>query len=253
MKRYWIRIALGALLIFGCGLAGLAAVRKGKAEVRNFLATTARRLPLTFANIGFRLDGRHIGEVTSLDIARNGPSDIGKLTGHVELSSGDAVDALSECSLTLEDTRHLNTQSSFTCAGATDLESGNLVKVGEFIFEPGKLVRPLYLPAEVVADWRRSDIQQLEASLARDGHGGVRANGSFGVLDREHGPQSGTFELRADSQGAAFSVRDADNRPLVDFSATHGGLNLNVRDRQGRNLLRLIADSIGAALKLHTK
>jgi hypothetical protein len=253
MKRYWIRIALGALLIFGCGLVGLAAVRKGKAEVRNFLAPTARRLPLSFANIGFRLDGRHIGELTGLDIARNGPADIGKVTGHVELSSTDGLDALGNCSLTLENTRHLNTHSSFSCAAAADLENGNLVKVGEFIFQPGKLVRPFYLPSDVVADWRRSEVQQLEASLARDGHGGVRANGSFGVLDREHGPQTGTFELRADSQGAVFSVRDADNQPLVDFSATHGGLNLNVRDRHGRNLLRLLADSIGAALNIHAK
>ncbi len=253
MKRYWIRIALGALLIFGCGMAGLAAVRKGKAEVRNFLATTARRLPLTFANIGFRLDGRHIGELTSLDIARNGPEEIGNVTGHVELNTADAIAGLSDCALTLEDTRHLDTHSSFSCAGSADLEGGSLVKVGEFIFQPGKLVRPFYLPAEVVAEWRRSDVQQLDASLARDGHGGVRASGRFGVLDREHGPQNGTFELRADSQGAEFSVRDADNRPLVDFSATHGGLNLNIRDRHGRNLLRLLADSIGAALNIHAK
>jgi hypothetical protein len=250
VKRYWIRIALGALLIFGCGLVGLAAVRKGKAEVRNFLATTARRLPLSFANIGFRLDGRHIGELTGLDIARNGPADVGKVTGHVELSRTDGLDALSDCSLTLQDTRHLNTHSSFSCVGTADLENGNLVKVGEFIFQPGKLVRPFYLPSDVVAEWRRSEVQQLEASLARDGHGGVRANGSFGVLDRQHGPQTGTFELRADSQGAVFSVRDADNQPLVDFSATHGSLNLNVRDRHGRNLLRLLADSIGAALNI---
>lgn len=253
MRRYWIRIALGALLIFGCGLAGLAAVRKGTAGVRNFLATTARRLPLTFANIGFRFDGRHIGELTSLDIARNGATDIGKVTGHVELSGAAAAEELGDCALTLEDTRHLNTQSSFTCAGATDIASGNLVKVGEIVFEPGKVTRPFYLPSDVVANWRRSELQQLEASLARDGHGGVRANGSFGVFDRQHGPQNGTFELRADSQGAEFSVRDADNQPLVDFSATHGAVNLNVRDRHGRNLLRLLADSIGAALKIHAK
>src|ERR1044071_9858153 len=129
MKRYWIRIALGALLIFGCGLVGLPRVRKGKAEVRNFLAPAARRLPLTFANIGFHLDGRHIGELTRLDIARNGPADIGKVTGHVELSSTDGLDALGNCSLTLENTRHLNTHSSFSCAAAADLENGNLVKV----------------------------------------------------------------------------------------------------------------------------
>ena len=253
MKRYWIRIALGALLIFGCGLAGLAAVRKGKAEVRNFLATTASRLPLKFANIGFQLDGRHIGELTGLDIVRNGPGEIGQVTGHVELTDPEAVDKLSDCALTLDDARHLNTHSSFSCAEPAELQGDALVQVGEFIFQPGKLVRPLYLSSRVVDEWRRSDIQQLEASLTRDGRGGVRANGTFGVLDRQRGPQRGSFVLHADSQGAVFSVRDEANNPLIDFSASHGGLNLNIHDRHGRNLLRLLADSLGAALRVHGK
>jgi len=253
MRRYWVRIALGALLIFGVGLAGLAAVRKGTAQVKSFLATAASRLPLKFANIGFQLDGRHLGEISGLDIVRNDPTEIGRVTGHVELTDPEAIEKLSDCTLTLDDVRHLNGHSSFSCAEATDLDSGRLQQVGEFIFQPGKLTRPLYLPSEAVADWRRSDIQQLKASLARDGRGGVRANGTFGVLDRERGPQRGSFELHADSQGAVFQVRDEANRTLIDFSATHGGLNLNIHDRRSRKLLRLIADSVGAALNLRDK
>ena len=57
-------------------------------------------------------------------------------------------------------------------------------------------------------------------------------------------------ELRADSQGAVMSVRDENNHPLVDFRASGNSLNLNIRDRQGRNLLRLLADSLGAALRV---
>ena len=251
MNRYWTRIALGALLVFCLGLGGLTVVRRGTAEVRSLLSTAASRLPLRLANVGFRLNGRQVGEVTGLDIIRNSSTEVGRITGHVKLSDAESVAVLADCNLTVDDVRSWNDRSSFSCVAAGDLESGDLVEVGEVIFQPGRFSRPLYLPQHVVSDWRRSEIQKLDASLARDGHGGVRASGSFDVLDRQRGSQTGTFDLRADSQGAVLSVRDGQNRQIVDFSATQGGLHLNVRDRRGRNLLRLLADSLGAALNIH--
>ena len=107
-------------------------------------------------------------------------------------------------------------RTTFSCARAADLSSGELVEVGEIQFEPGSLSRPLYLPQSVVADWRRSEIQRLDASMARDGRGGVRASGSFDVLDQQSSSQSGTFDLRADSQGA--DVHRRSDRP-----STHDG------------------------------
>ncbi|HEV8149446.1 MAG TPA: hypothetical protein VGP61_04610 [Gemmatimonadales bacterium] len=250
MQRYWTRIALGALFVFGLGLAGLAAVQKGKAQVRSLLTTAATRLPLRFANIGFVLNGRRIGEVTGLDLVRKGADEVGRITGHVQLLEADAARELRHCGLSLDDPDRLSERTSFFCAGADELGPGKLVEVGSIVFQPGDFSRPLYLPEDVVARWRRSEIQQLEASLARDGRGGVRANGSFAVRDRESGPQRGSFNLRADSQGAVLSVRDDLNRPLVDFRADGHGLNLNIRDRHGRNLMRLLADSLGAALRI---
>jgi hypothetical protein len=250
MNRYWTRIALGALLVFGLGLAGLAAVRKGKAQVRAFLTTAATRLPLRLANIGFLLDGRRIGEVTGLDVVRRSAGELGRVTGHVQLTEPESIAALADCSLTVDDLHHVNSRTSFFCATSSDLEAGRLVEVGEIGFEPGALTRPLYLPRRMVDEWRRSEIQQLEASLVRDGRGGVRANGTFDLLDRQRGSQRGSFDLHADSQGAVFSVRDELNRSLLDFRASHGGLHLNVRDRSGRNLLRLLADSLSAALSI---
>lgn len=251
MNRYWIRIALGALLVFGLGLAGLAAVRKGKAQVRSLLTTAATRLPLRFANIDFRLDGRRLGAVTGIDIVRNSAAEVGRVTGHVELSTPDAALLLRECFLTLDDVRHLSHRSSFLCVAQSELAKGQLVEVGEVSFKPEGFTRPLYLPERTVNEWRRSEIQRLDASLERDGRGGVRATGVFDLLDRERGPQRGSFALHADSQGAVFSVRDELDRALVDFRASHNGLHLNVRDRHGRNLLRLLADSLGAALRVN--
>ncbi|HEV8613193.1 MAG TPA: hypothetical protein VGQ73_06760 [Gemmatimonadales bacterium] len=250
MQRYWTRIALGALLVFGLGLASLAAVQKGKAQVRSLLTTAATRLPLRFANLGFRLNGRRIGEVTGLDLVRKGASDVGRITGHVQLLDPDAAAELRHCALSVDEPDRLSERTSFFCAAPDELGSGKLVEVGSILFQPGDFSRPLYLPEDVVAQWRRSEIQQLDASLARDGHGGVRATGSFDVRDRESRPQRGSFDLRADSQGAVFSVRDELNRPLVDFRASSSGLNLNIRDRHGHHLMRLLADSLGAALRI---
>ena len=250
MNRYWTRIALGALLVFCLGMAGITAVRKGTAGVRSMLSTAASRLPLRFANMGFRLDGRRIGDITGLDIVRNGRTEVGRITGHVQLTEPEAVATLAECNLTVDEADRINDRTTFSCASSGELDSGDLVEVGEVIFQPGRFTRPLYLPQRYLTDWRRSEIQQLDASFARDGRGGVRGSGSFDVMDGAHGSQAGTFDLRADSQGAVFSVRDTQNRPIVDFSATHGALHLNIRDRHGRNLLRLLADSLGAALKV---
>lgn len=249
MQRYWLRIGLGALLVFVLGLGGLAAVRKGKAEVSSFLASAATRLPLRFANIGFRLDGRRIGEVMGLDIVRKSAEDVGRVTGHVQLTGADAAGLLENCSLAVDDLHRLNDRSTFYCAGASELSSGALVQVGEVQFTPGQFSRPLYLPEQMVDDWRRSEIQQLDARMARDGRGGVRASGTFDLRDRRHGSEKGSFELRAGNEGATLSVRDEYDRPLIDLRAGEAGLRLNVRDRHGRNLLKLLADSLGVALR----
>jgi len=251
MSRYWTRIALGALLVFGLGIAGLAAVRKGSAEFRNFLTAAAARLPLRLAHLGFRLDGRRVGEITALQVLRSGPDDPGRVTGEVRLTETSAAESLRACALTLAEERHLSRRSSFSCASQADLASGRLVEVGELRFQPAGFSRPLYLSEQIVSDWRHSGVNAVDASLRQDGSGGVHASGRFDLRDEAHGQRRGSFDLRADSQGAMLSVRDDQNRPLLELSADGRGLSLDVRDRRGRNLVRLLADSLGAALKVH--
>ena len=250
MSRYWTRIGLGALLIFVLGFAGLTVVRRGSAEVRSFLATTARKLPLQLANLGFRLDGRRVGDITELEITRNGAADAGRITGQVRLTDAGARASLSDCALSMDEVRRDLKHTTFYCASQDELQSGRLVEVGEMRFEPGAFARPLYLPEHHVSEWRRSNLQGLQASLEQDGHGGVRASGRFDVRDRGESKR-GSFDLRADSQGALLSVRDEHNRSLIHLRADQGGLSLRISDRQGRSLFRMIADSLGVALKGH--
>ena len=250
MNRYWLRIALGAVLVFVIGSAAMAAVRKGKAEVRQLLATASARLPLQLANLKFRFEGRNVGNVTGIDIQRTAPGDPGRVTVRVALADGENLDVLRNCSLTTDDLAHMDERVGFRCAAAAELGAGDLVETGKIVFEPGSVTRPLYLLQRDVDHWRRSDIRSLDASMNTVEHGGVRARGSFDVSSHD-GPEKGSFTLQADSQGAVISVKDAEGRSLVDFRADHGGVNLHVRDRHGRNLIKLLADSLGAAIKVH--
>ena len=250
MNRYWTRIALGAVLVFCLGMSATVAVRKGKSEVRSLLATVARRLPLKLAHLGFRLDGRRLGNLTGLEVRRAGVEDVGRVTVRVQLDSPDDLATLASCSLTAESFRGFDDQTGFRCAGDSEVGGGELVKLGEVVFQPGDLARPLYLQRQDAERWRRSDIRSLDASMVTDARGAVRAQGTYDVLGHQGNAERGSFNLKADSQGAMISVRDDQGRALVDFRADEHGLNLNIRDRHGRNLVKMLADSLGAALRI---
>ena len=247
-SRYWSRIAVGVALVFALGMTARAAVQKGKNEFRSILGTIGTRLPLQLAHLSFRLDGRKVGDVTAVDVHRSGPGDLGRATLRVRLADPAFVGDLRACSLSTSDLQRFDDRSGFRCADQAELEAGGLVEVGEVIFEPGDLTRPLYLPKSDVERWRHSEVRGLNASLQTLPNGMVHAQGTYDLLD-QGAAQQGSFSLKADSQGAVVSVRDEQGRSLFDLRAGHDGVNLSVRDRHGRNLVRLLADSIGAAMK----
>lgn len=250
MNRYWTRIAVGALLVFCLGMTGILAVRKGKAEVKNLLTAAGTRIPLQLANLKFRFDGRGLGDITGIEVNRSGPDDLGRVRVRVALDDLKALESLRACALTIDGVARVSDRVGFRCARTTEIEAGEFVKLGDVTFEPGNVTRPLYLPQQAVHRWRHSDVRSLDASLAKDGHGGVEARGNFDIGDHRGSPQRGSFSLKADPNGAVISVRDDRGRAIVDFTAGELGVKLNIRDREGRNLLRLLADSLGAALKV---
>lgn len=249
MNRYWTRIALGALLVFGLGLMGMAAVNKGKSHVQTMLSTAAARLPLQLAHLGFRLRGEQIGQVTGIDVSQSESEQAGRVTIRVALHGNASVDELRGCALTADNLEHWNSRSGFRCAVEEELD-GELVKVGEVVFLPDDFSRPLFLPGEVASRWNTSGVRSLDASMRADGNGGVTARGRYDLNGKHDGIERGSFSLQADSGGAVISVRDDQGRSLVDFRADQNGVNLNLRDRHGRNLLKLLADSLGAAIRV---
>ena len=242
-NRYWTRIALGIALVFVLGMTARAAVQKGKSKIQSMLAMASTRLPLQLAHLGFRLDGRKLGDVTAVEVHRSGPDDLGRATVRVKLADESVLAELRGCALSTGDLQRFDDRSGFRCAAQAEVDGGGLVEVGEVTFEPGDLSRPLYLPQRDVDRWRHSEIRGLNASLQTLPNGMVHAQGTYDVLD--HGAsKQGSFSLKADSQGTAVSVRDEQGRSLFDLHADHNGVSLNVRDRHGRNLVRLLADSM---------
>jgi hypothetical protein len=227
-RRYWIRVALGALLVFGLGLAGLAAVNRGTAEVRSLVSHAAMQLPRQLARLDFSLDGRKIGRVSAIEVQRTGPADPGRARLQVALADAADLGALERCLLTSDDLDRFPHSSGFRCADAAEIGAG-LVEIGQVVFQPADLVRPLYLPNHTVERWRRAGIRSLDASLTADGQGGVNGSGRFELAEAHRGVERGTFRLEADERGAAITIQDHLGRSLFDFSATEHGVSVKVR------------------------
>jgi hypothetical protein len=227
-RRYWTRVALGALLVFGLGLAGLAAVSRGKAEVRSLLSTAAMQLPLKLAKLEFQLDGRGLGTVSGINVQRSNPADPGRVKLEVALADPADLRALESCRLTSDDLDRFPHTTGFRCAEAAEIEAG-LVQMGEVVFQPSELVRPLYLPSHTIERWNGSGVRSLDASLTADGRGGVTGRGRFEVAKAHRGVKRGTFRLQADARGAVISVQDHLGRSLFDFSANGEGVSVKVR------------------------
>jgi hypothetical protein len=227
-RRYWTRVALGALLVFGLGLAGLAAVNRGKAEVRTLLSNAAMQLPLQLARLDFSLDGRKIGTVSGIDVQRTDAADPGRVKLRVALADAGDLGRLETCRLTSDDLDRFPHTSGFRCADAAEIGAG-LVEMGEVVFQPAELVRPLYLANHTIERWRRAGVRSLDASLTADGRGGVTGRGRFELARAHRGVERGTFRLEADERGAVLSIQDHLGRSLFDFSATEHGVSVKVR------------------------
>src|SRR5207244_9251227 len=114
-NRYWTRIAIGVALVFALGMTARAAVQKGKTEIRSLLGTVSTRLPLQLAHLGFRLEGRKVGDVTAVDVHRSGPDDLGRARVRAGRSAPGVLAACRACSLPTADCQRLADRSGSAC------------------------------------------------------------------------------------------------------------------------------------------
>lgn len=142
MSRYWMRIIFGALGIFLVGTAAYYGVRSGKQRVQRVVESDAPiTIPLAF--IPFKVDGKELGTLSRLQILRSSPKQVEAVNFRVKLADSIADERLAQCILVAGDdgmnfqVKHINPNSTFYCATASDTAGKNLAPLGSIETQRG--------------------------------------------------------------------------------------------------------------------
>jgi hypothetical protein len=243
MRSLWTKIGLGAAGVFLAGMLLLTVAREAKSAVRSALASAfantvegaARASALR--EIPFRLDGTELGMVHRLAIARKAPGEIPDVNFEVQLSDLSSLKRLAHCDLVLAGGNDFSFDQGFRCGGRTDR---GLIALGQAMFTPGDLTRPVKVTKDMVADLRDGDPFEATAEMGGD----VR------VLAR--GQDGGLLRVKADSHGAQIHINDAMGRALLRLLADSTGASLRVRGKDGKDVLRMEAGQGGFSLTVDT-
>lgn len=167
MRNYWLRIALGALAIFGFGMMARALINRGIGGVRSVVEGSGPlSIPLAF--IPFTLGGAKLGSLERVTLLRDAPRRVTSVELEVELSDSLLARGLEGCRLAAhfdhdrEPHRGVNVSGipfadGFWCA-ATDSTSEGLVEYGHAVFHPGDVTVPLFLSQDLVDELQDLDL-----------------------------------------------------------------------------------------------
>lgn len=164
MRSYWLKIGLGALVIFALGFGILSAGRKVKSSIESDQDLT---IPLG-SFVPFKLDGVKVGSVRSLTIQRSAPKAVAGFKVRLRTADSTVFGRLESCTVSVSEVQRLDEGTTFLCLPS---DSG-LVAFGEVTVdlrtdtENRTLVRPLMLPAEAVAQFERHQAPEGSRALA---------------------------------------------------------------------------------------
>ena len=240
--KLWVRVTAGAVGIFGVGMLLVSGGRRLTAQVHEWVHTNrAIEIPLAF--LPYRLGGIRMGALKRLEVLRDAPNRVNGVRVTVRLAdSASAPEA--GCRLTLDDPERIDAHSSFRCVTEAD-SALQLRPFGSVRFEPAGTVRPLFLPAQAIADLRDTTVA---AALA------VPDAPSPPAADSPDFPRGPHVQLSADSTRAFLEMSDGHpGGALVRLAADGQGVALRIRDDSGREVVRLVADSNHADLHVKGK
>ncbi|HEV8197187.1 MAG TPA: hypothetical protein VGP87_11140 [Gemmatimonadales bacterium] len=150
MRKYWGKIILGALLIFGVGFGLVSAARGVKNRI-----ISAKDISIPLGSfIGFNLDGTRLGSIRSLTIQRSSPKMIIGFEIRARLTDSAGLSRLEKCHVSVNDIKNIDERTHFICLPS---DSG-YVPFGELRAElrtndgMRTVVLPLLLPPGAVAD-----------------------------------------------------------------------------------------------------
>jgi hypothetical protein len=164
MTRYWIKIALGAALIFAAGMIVVNVFRIGRKSVMEVAEGTGPiRVPLLL--VPFKLDGERLGTMRQLVIFRDSAQNPTSLELSVAIADSLVPERLADCILALlpaNDTTGI-TPTDFSCVSAADTGGKGLVQFGELRLRNRSESFPLLAPEDKV-----QEIRQHSGSRAAD-------------------------------------------------------------------------------------
>jgi hypothetical protein len=204
MKLYWVKIAVGALMIFGVGFGVLSGVRAAKRRVVE-VAQTNRDVTIPLPFVPFTFEGAERGKLRRITFHRSEPKRLSGVDLTVRLSDAGLVDRLRGCSLTLDNPSKIDRSTTFRCADAkndTTLEQFGTVAVEtEQDGDPVRLA--LMLPHAAIQELQgkgAAHAKQLEADRFRE------LGDSMRVLGERMGKNL-TEEQRSDIESAMDDLR----------------------------------------------
>ena len=166
MTRYWIKIVLGALLIFAIGMAVWFGVRKGVKTVHTVFETSDPiSIPLKF--VTFRVDGTSLGRLDQLKLLRSAPKAISSIEITVRVDSAAAADRLRNCIMRIDDVEHIDENTTFVCVTADNPgAAGSFEAFGQVLVQGTDIALPLLLPAAAVKDLQHQGWQGADSLTA---------------------------------------------------------------------------------------
>lgn len=163
MTRYWIKIVLGAILIFAVGMAGWYGLRKGVSTVHTVFETADPiSIPLKF--VTFRVDGAALGRLEQLKLLRAAPKSITSVEVTVRLDSAATAERLRGCTMRIDDVEHMDDETTFVCVTADNPgASGAFEPFGQVLVQGTDIVLPLLLPTAAVKDFQNEGWQGADS------------------------------------------------------------------------------------------
>lgn len=226
MDKYWLRIGLGALGVFGVGLLLVRGIEYGKDRVKGVIAgKDPITVPIGF--LPFNVDGERFGTVRTLKLIRDDAQHLESVQLAVRL--GDRADAerLPKCDLYLENPHEISDSSTFVCAPAEGIADGSLRQLGTILLTPTDRRITFYADSAAVAEFRKD---QLGLNLIESSSDGADA-ASSAVADAAQGFADGV--AGRDEPATASGVSSGADAKTVRISAGLGGFRMQVVGRDG--------------------
>jgi len=255
MDRYWVRIGVGAAAVFCVGFVGITVAKKGVAELKTAAWGPVQRILQDVPRhlLNFRLEGRRVGQVRSIDVSNEGEWTPKSVAMTVQLDRQADLDLISDCSLATEEFEHGRNEVNFRCASAEDIDDDHLVQIGEIRFQPADVVRPLLVARHDVDRLEHSELRGVKGSLHSSDGKNVTGEATLDIENRRGDRERASVRLDAGDGRALIEIRDENGRELFRLHANDRGVSIDAKDKRGSELLRLLAGEAGVSLKVNAE